>query len=1065
MEGAGSGAAHEGTPATAGPVPPPTPPTPSLPHSDPLSTVDQPPADEQPQQEQHEPVQRISFYVQAADDMLDAVLDHEAFLFNPHELAALHHFRAMDYQARYLFMRLFLRKHGQWIRLAALRTAYSPSIAKTERTQSSFPLDAADETPEQTPDPATLADALDSPAASQAQAQDVRLTWKSDITDLDAACATLWEPVDLPPAEEQQPKEEDVEMKPAAGVEVAEQPVAGPSTPPKRLQTPPPRGKSEQEGVLDLTLTDSDDDGVLDLTHSPARPPRPPPRSAKARGKQPARPPAPSPPPARPALDTDDLSRLAWSMDDLAAMEDPEGLLGLLSLDELSALGKRMKVKLASGRSTRADWTQALLKTSNQSTLSFFIAPAAKSTGMKRSPSGSLGVSYDAKGKKNTQSAVVVKQTLSIIGPVIRLHPAYLTLFQRLSLVYHRTSYTAVSTSALTASLLARFGKRRYPSYTVSRSFRLFPSRAVLVAFEHAVETERRLEACLDGAWAAGLVTSKKRAAELKEGKDERWARYANGVRIWEDDGVEGLWDGMCDEAEREMGKLDDDEDKRVLYYRRRFHPGWPLSRAAYKAAGCYAKLGQHAREAALLRRLLAQTSFRRGKRGDWYDRLALVLMKYPGTQEGAGGGERTVKREVKGEVKAEQEGEGKPKAGGKKRKKSKAKKEEGSDEELDEAEEEDEGETPEEKRERLEEALRVCEAGLDDPFTHLIYKSSLLRRIARLHSSLSLGPPPADRSAALLLQPRQRTMEGERVDAPTVGRKSVWRLSDGAEGSVEELCLEQYGREGWKGFHSESGVLTMIFALTFWDILFAPVDGVFETPYQSAPLDLATDAFAIVRRPAITARLAALAAGAGPDLVRETDDRERPLGTWAVGTNWDRFSRDDLVEIVECMGGPALAAILTVFVEEYGHRTGGIPDLCLWNPVTRRVLFAEIKGPGDTLSETQKVWLDVLLGAAAASSGQDDEDEDEEEKKPQQGGVGVEVTRVVTSREGRSTSEEEDDGDGEDEDGEGKKRKRKKRGKTRAAKGRARSKSASVGGKGPKAEQIELLELDGEEG
>lgn len=70
-------------------------------------------------------------------------------------------------------------------------------------------------------------------------------------------------------------------------------------------------------------------------------------------------------------------------------------------------------------------------------------------------------------------------------------------------------------------------------------------------------------------------------------------------------------------------------------------------------------------------------------------------------------------------------------------------------------------------------------------------------------------------------------------MDTPTIGRKSVWRLSDGAEGTVEELCLEQYAREGWKGcvvlcisakrprlttfssrFHSENGVLTMIVRL-----------------------------------------------------------------------------------------------------------------------------------------------------------------------------------------------------------------------------------------------------------
>lgn len=31
---------------------------------------------------------------------------------------------------------------------------------------------------------------------------------------------------------------------------------------------------------------------------------------------------------------------------------------------------------------------------------------------------------------------------------------------------------------------------------------------------------------------------------------------------------------------------------------------------------------------------------------------------------------------------------------------------------------------------------------------------------------------------------------------------------------------------------------------LLFWDIIFASIPGVFETPYQSAPLDLGSDAF-----------------------------------------------------------------------------------------------------------------------------------------------------------------------------------------------------------------------------
>ena len=54
------------------------------------------------------------------------------------------------------------------------------------------------------------------------------------------------------------------------------------------------------------------------------------------------------------------------------------------------------------------------------------------------------------------------------------------------------------------------------------------------------------------------------------------------------------------------------------------------------------------------------------------------------------------------------------------------------------------------------------------------------------------------------------------------------------------------------------------------------------------------------VRRPAINERLATIAAGEGPALLRETDDRERPLETFAVGIRWDRYTQEDLLEIVE---------------------------------------------------------------------------------------------------------------------------------------------------------------------
>jgi hypothetical protein len=51
------------------------------------------------------------------------------------------------------------------------------------------------------------------------------------------------------------------------------------------------------------------------------------------------------------------------------------------------------------------------------------------------------------------------------------------------------------------------------------------------------------------------------------------------------------------------------------------------------------------------------------------------------------------------------------------------------------------------------------------------------------------------------------------RTDDHDIGKKSAWRSTRDPtkEISVEELCLEKYEDLGWKGFHSENGVVTTI--------------------------------------------------------------------------------------------------------------------------------------------------------------------------------------------------------------------------------------------------------------
>lgn len=46
--------------------------------------------------------------------------------------------------------------------------------------------------------------------------------------------------------------------------------------------------------------------------------------------------------------------------------------------------------------------------------------------------------------------------------------------------------------------------------------------------------------------------------------------------------------------------------------------------------------------------------------------------------------------------------------------------------------------------------------------------------------------------------------------------------------------------------------------------------------------------------------RLDEIEMGKGLELIREVDERERPMKTWAIGVRWDDFSLDDVLQIAE---------------------------------------------------------------------------------------------------------------------------------------------------------------------
>lgn len=564
--------------------------------------------------------------------------------------------------------------------------------------------------------------------------------------------------------------------------------------------------------------------------------------------------------------------------DDESALEDLESSLVLLSLDELKTLAKEFNCK----GTTKERLVESILKLSKLQ------------LGLQRS--GSLGLHFDAEGKPERKSGIILAKVNRQLGHLIRLKDEPVALFNRLHIVFYRSS--EYNEKSLTTLILARISKRNFPVYQVDRKSTIFGKRQTLLDYEQALKLKFEVDNIMElntNQTQAGLD----RVLEIFELVFEPW----QALVLHEQDN-----DMIAEDASStKISVTENSSSLRNKYYARRFTAGWVWTRLIFKAAVVFAKRHNYSQEHQIWSTLLSQKIFRVGRRGEWYDRKALIEQHYAPTMGGVTA-------------------------------------------------------TEAQKRKSKRIALATCVTGLQDPDTHQIYHNALQRRIIRLETDLNFAKRERhDFSHIVLRKPGTRTINGVRLDDRLTGKHSIWVGKDpDSEVGVEQLCLETYETEGWRGFHSENSIVTTLFAMLFWDILFMPVPGVFQTAFQTAPLDLATDAFFPARASQLNHRLALIENGGGRELIMTCDLENRKAETWCVGLNWT-YELQDLLEIVDCLGGTALARLCKLFAEEYGHRVGGIGDLCLWNPNTSECMFVEVKGPGDRLSETQIAWLDQM--------------------------------------------------------------------------------------------------------
>ena len=247
--------------------------------------------------------------------------------------------------------------------------------------------------------------------------------------------------------------------------------------------------------------------------------------------------------------------------------------------------------------------------------------------------------------------------------------------------------------------------------------------------------------------------------------------------------------------------------------------------------------------------------------------------------------------------------------------------------------------------------------------------RTRVLARLGRVAEALQLceaiAAEPRDEGEAVFARKfahRLRRMRGEPL--PPLKRRSRPQsrlaLVKRDDLAVEQAVLEALADAGQDGFFAENWLWKSLFGLAFWDVIFAPVAGAFQHPFQLGPLDLHSPSFRSARADAIDQRLAALRAAArpGPDLMRVYDEK-RPIANYLVA--WQEDLRPALQLASSRLTGAQLAWVFDRLSRDLRRYRRGFPDLFVLRREAPGFELYEVKAPGDQLRPEQTAWIDYL--------------------------------------------------------------------------------------------------------
>ncbi|MEP4486118.1 MAG: VRR-NUC domain-containing protein [Halioglobus sp.] len=214
-----------------------------------------------------------------------------------------------------------------------------------------------------------------------------------------------------------------------------------------------------------------------------------------------------------------------------------------------------------------------------------------------------------------------------------------------------------------------------------------------------------------------------------------------------------------------------------------------------------------------------------------------------------------------------------------------------------------------------------------------------------------------AERDALRRMEPRLLRKMGEPAVKHPHQQFAELRLTVPRGSTSVEIAVAQALSVQWREVHYvENTLMCGLFGLAFWEQIFAPIPGAFNNAYQSVPADMYEQEFLLRRKTLLEQRLQQLKLQSLESVLDEAYISFK--GYQNRWVSWRHLSRELVAAATACIPSEHLLSIWQRMLFDPGENRRGFPDLIAFGDEPGDYLMLEVKGPGDSLQESQKRWL-----------------------------------------------------------------------------------------------------------